>query len=139
MIFDTTREATTQALERFATDLRDRPRRKDIGLIRLTALLSACGLSALYGQSPGIGLPPSVPALEQTIFSPRLQALAATSWYDTSDRSAIRDSWNLTFAPTAFVPMDWTGNVDANIAGTTSQAFKDAVAVRINWYRAMAG
>ena len=35
--------------------------------------------------------------------------------------------------------MGWSGDVALGNAGTTAQAFKDAVATRINWFRAMAG
>ena len=35
--------------------------------------------------------------------------------------------------------MDWTGDNSACLAGTTAQGFKDAVLLRINYYRAMAG
>jgi uncharacterized protein YkwD len=66
-------------------------------------------------------------------------AAASTNWYDISTRTAVRDSWNLTFWPTITVPTGWTGNVDSNIPGTTTQTFQDAVAARINWFRAMAG
>jgi hypothetical protein len=40
---------------------------------------------------------------------------------------------------TSAVSPDWTGNVSACNPGTTSQAFRDSIALRINYFRAMAG
>jgi hypothetical protein len=40
---------------------------------------------------------------------------------------------------TSAVSPDWTGNVSACDPGTTSQAFRDSIALRINYFRAMAG
>jgi hypothetical protein len=71
---------------------------------------------------------------------PRAVTAATTSnWYDTSNRSAVRDNYNQVFVPSTSVPTGWTGDVAANNPGTTAQAFKDAVATRINWVRSMAG
>ncbi len=97
--------------------------------------------SSLKAQLPDIGDPPAAPSLRQSL---RKQAAASAApasagWYDNSTRTAVRDSWNLTFWPTITVPTGWTGSVASNIPGTTTQAFKDAVAARINWFRAMAG
>jgi hypothetical protein len=101
--------------------------------------------ASLHGQVPSIGDPPTAPQLQPSLLkgvagsflSPVPQV--APGWYDTSTRTAVRDTWNLTFWPTITVPAGWTGNVDSNIPGTTTQAFKDAVATRIYWFRAMAG
>ena len=101
--------------------------------------------SSLHGQVPDIGDPPTASPLRPSLLkrlsgnAPASAAPASASWYDTSTRTAVRDFWNLTFWPTITVPTGWTGNVDSNIPGTTTQAFKDAVAARINWFRAMAG
>jgi hypothetical protein len=40
---------------------------------------------------------------------------------------------------TASINPGWTGNVTACIPGTTTQTFRDSLALRINYYRAMAG
>ena len=118
-----------------------RPCRPLIWCVPLIAGLA----SSLHGQLPDVGDPPTAPSLGQSLRkqvagnAPASAAPAAAGWYDTSTRSSVRDSWNLTFWPTITVPMGWTGNVPSNIPGTTTQAFKDAVAARINWFRAMAG
>jgi hypothetical protein len=96
----------------------------------------------LLGQTLQIGDAPSAPLTlpKPTAQGRNVAARATTSnWYDTSNRTAIRDSWHLVMAPTLTVPMGWSGDVAAGIAGDTSQNWKDAVNTRINWFRAMAG
>ena len=113
-------------------------------LIRCVPLIVGL-VSSLHAQEPDIGDPPAAPQLRPLLLkrlagnAPAFAAPAAAGWYDTSTRTAVRDAWNLAFWPTITVPTGWTGNVDSNIPGTTAQAFKDAVAARINWFRAMAG
>lgn len=63
---------------------------------------------------------------------------AIEDWIDTSDRAAVQAAFNAEFnriEPSA----GWTGNVGSCQPGTTSQAYKQSVIQRINWYRAMAG
>ncbi len=118
-----------------------RTRRPLIWCVPLIAGLA----SSLHGQVPDIGDPPAAPLLRPSLRNrvagnaPPSAAPPSAGWYDTSTRTAVRDSWNLTFWPTITVPTGWTGNVASNIPGATTQAFKDAVAARINWFRAMAG
>jgi hypothetical protein len=64
---------------------------------------------------------------------------SAPGWIDTANREAVRVSYNNTYAPSTSAPMGWVGDIAAGNAGSTTQAFKDAVALRINWYRSMAG
>ncbi|MFN7925696.1 MAG: CAP domain-containing protein [Bryobacteraceae bacterium] len=66
-------------------------------------------------------------------------ALAAAGWLDTSNREAVRTTYNSVMIPTSTVAMGWTGAVSGCVPGATSAAFKDAVTQRINWYRGMAG
>src|SRR5207248_1998583 len=61
------------------------------------------------------------------------------TWYDTSSRSSIRNLYNSIFVPARTVAMGWTGNVAAGQAGDVAQAYKDAVATRINFIRALVG
>ncbi len=58
---------------------------------------------------------------------------------DTQDREAVRTFYRGVFFQSEDVPIVWTGNYAAGDAGTTAQAFRDAVALRVNWYRALAG
>ncbi len=63
---------------------------------------------------------------------------AADPWIDTSDRNAVLTSWQTEFGRSE-PAMGFTGNVGTCTAGTTSQAYRDSVLQRVNWYRRMAG
>jgi hypothetical protein len=93
----------------------------------------------LHGQSMDIGDAPPAPVITVPKLSLEAPAAAIANWYDTTNRAAIRDSWNLVLMPTLSVPMGWSGDVVLGIPGNTSPAWKDAVDTRINWFRAMAG
>lgn len=58
---------------------------------------------------------------------------------NTQDREAVRIFYHGAYFLSNDVPMGWNGSYATGIAGTTAQAFRDAVALRVNWYRAMAG
>jgi predicted heme/steroid binding protein len=94
-------------------------------------------VTAAKGQAI-LGDAPRAPEISRE--APRaVVAATSSSWYDVTNRSTVANNYNQIFAPTVSVPMGWTGDVVANVPGTTTQAFKDAVATRINWFRAMAG
>jgi hypothetical protein len=64
----------------------------------------------------------------------------------TSNRQQSRAFFNAIFSASDGVPIDWTGSLSGTpgssatgSAGTTSAAYKDAVQLRINYFRAMAG
>jgi uncharacterized protein YkwD len=70
---------------------------------------------------------------------PSIAPVAASDpWIDTSDRNAVIAAWQNEFGR-AEPDMGFTGDVDTCTAGTTSQAFRDSVLQRVNWYRSMAG
>ena len=54
------------------------------------------------------------------------------------NRADVIAAYNEEFAR-AEPEWSYTGDVDECVAGTTSQAFRDSVAQRVNWYRRMAG
>ncbi len=54
-------------------------------------------------------------------------------------RERVRQFYHTVYKASEDVPMNWTGNVGAGQAGTTSRAFRDAVILRVNYFRAMAG
>ena len=64
---------------------------------------------------------------------------ATAGWFDTSNRDSVRSLFNSILVATRATPMGFTGNTAGCAEGSTSQAYKDAVAQRINWFRAMAG
>lgn len=68
-----------------------------------------------------------------------IKLTSGSSWIDTTARATVASSYLNTFVPSTSVPTGWTGNVTLGNAGSTTQAYQDAVALRINWYRQMAG
>lgn len=60
-------------------------------------------------------------------------------WIDTSDRQASLDYYRDVYLAAEGVPIWWTGDHASCDAGQTAQAFRDAVQLRINYFRAMAG
>ncbi len=101
----------------------------------------ALGVAA-FGQHPGIGTAPRLPA--EADRRPRPSAVsralpAASGWIDNSTRASTQASYLNTFVPTKSVAMGWAGDLSTGNAGDTSQAYKDDVLARINWVRGLAG
>jgi len=92
-------------------------------------------------QEPQLGLPPraSADGPKMDSVSRDAKSQVAAAWYDTSSRSNVRSLYNSIFARSRTVPLGWAGNVVAGVWGDTSQAYKDTVAARLNWLRALAG
>ena len=63
---------------------------------------------------------------------------AADPWIDTSDRNAVLSAWRAEFDRSE-PAMAFYGDVAKCVAGSTSQAYRDSVLQRVNWYRRMAG
>lgn len=59
-------------------------------------------------------------------------------WIDTSNRAEVLASYQAEFER-AEPALGHTGDAASCTAGTTSQAFRDSVVQRVNWYRRMAG
>jgi hypothetical protein len=106
-------------------------------------LLIASSLIPLAGQSPTIptiGDPPRLPSGVPSVSSLTIDEYPPEGLVvNSSDREAVRLFFNGLYGQSDGVPMNWTGNYDTGNAGTTSPAFRDAVGLRINWFRAMAG
>ncbi len=58
---------------------------------------------------------------------------------DTSDREMVRQFYRSVYFSSIGVDIGWTGSYESNDPGDTSTAFKEAVRLRLNYYRAMAG
>ena len=75
--------------------------------------------------------------------TPRTAAATIPLTVNTSSREEVRQFYRTIYTFSENVPMGWTGSYDATTpltaAGDTSAAFKDAVALRINFFRALAG
>lgn len=84
--------------------------------------------SAARAQAPGDAAATSIPA-----------SLAV----DTANREEVRLFFQAIHSASEGAPMGWTGNYTSSdpvaAAGTTSAAFKEAVNLRVNFYRALAG
>src|ERR1700741_1083959 len=113
-----------------------RKRRSIVVLLCLAAL----GLGAQEWGPPPIA--PRGEALE--IDESRAKAdttvrAAGGGWIDTADREAVRNFYNNILVPSANVAAGWTGSIGGCTAGNTSAAYKDAVALRVNWFRSVRG
>ncbi len=60
-------------------------------------------------------------------------------WIDPKDRQASLGYFNQVYRASEGIPIDWTGNHANCDPGVTSAAFRSAVQLRINYFRAMAG
>ena len=102
--------------------------------------------STVIGQNSGGTAPDAVGELNAVGSLPAQAAhrvvaalrSVADPWIDTSDRAGVVSAYRAEFERTE-PDTGFTGDVDACVAGTTSQAFRDSELQRINWYRRMAG
>lgn len=58
---------------------------------------------------------------------------------NTNNREEVRNFFNTIYQASENIPIDWTGSIEQCIPGTISQEYRDAVTLRINFFRAMAG
>jgi len=87
-----------------------------------------------------LGDPPTFPERAPTpVFEKVVPTPTALLSVDPSSRNASRSFFNTYYSGVSQPAINWTGNLSSCNAGTTSAAFKDAVTLRINYYRAMAG
>ncbi len=68
----------------------------------------------------------------------KVSALAGLT-VDTSSRAAVIQFFDNVYRASEGIDAGWGGNVQNCAPGTTSVAFKDAILLRINYYRAMTG
>lgn len=124
-------------------------------------LLPICALAMVVAQNgaaqePGLerkpayelGRPPQLPTTPLAAESARSPAakvaggLSGTGGFgfvDLTNRTLAASFYRSVFNASENTPIDWTGNFDTCDPGDSSANFKDAVLLRINWYRAMAG
>nr|WP_308494614.1 DUF4214 domain-containing protein [Duganella rivi] len=69
----------------------------------------------------------------------RMGAAGDSLQVDLQDRESVRRFFNGIYLGIPEAPMNWTGSYATGAAGTVSQAYQDSTALRINWFRAMAG
>lgn len=73
------------------------------------------------------------------VVQPASAAVTGGFSVDITHREEVRSFYNAVYARRASVRSEWTGRVSECLAGDTSQAYKDAVLTRLNFYRAMIG
>jgi len=109
-------------------------------------VLGFLALPFLAGWTPQIGDPPT--AKKKPSAAKKLGVVgsgsAARNWktslfVEPTSREAARVFYRTVYTASEGQPVEWTGNTDLGVAGTTAAPFKDATALRINWFRAMAG
>jgi len=120
--------------------------KKRLAQVLLICLTLSISLSPALGQGYELGSPPTfpesktgfqVPAVEKAFESLRLFGLGPLSVHPQS-REASRTFFN-TYYLAADQPIGWTGDSAACNEGTTLLTFRDAVLLRLNYFRAMAG
>jgi hypothetical protein len=96
--------------------------------------------AATAQEMPTLGDPP-VPPDETGVRQDtgEFRSAAAPLSVDTSNREAVRTFFNQYYVDVPASDNNWNGSLETCNAGTTSQAYKDAVSLRINFFRAMAG
>lgn len=118
--------------------------------MRRLAWLVLASLPFLGGWTQQIGEPPVLPKgglpkpAKGKVLGLAGGPAGPRSWksgltVEPTSREAARVFYRTVYGASEGHPLEWTGNTDAGQAGTTSASFKDATALRINWFRAMAG
>lgn len=105
------------------------------------------GVAALSGQTTGPELQVAEPAAKDVATELHAPATAATIpaslSVDTANREEVRVLYRAVYTASENVAMGWTGNYVGNdaavSAGDTTAAFKEAVNLRVNFFRALAG
>ena len=82
---------------------------------------------------------PPVPFLDEAPEELHADTLVEALSVDPQSLEASRDFYYSHYVGSEGVAMSWTGDHASCDAGTTSQAFKDALLLELNYFRAMAG
>lgn len=104
--------------------------------------LACVGRPVWAADSAGLGEPPRAPTWEEAQQLPRLGAVAlgpTLTTVDTSLRENVRNFYNAVYPASQPIDTGWNGNHASCTPGTTAVAFREVVALRLNFYRALAG
>jgi len=109
--------------------------------VPIAALLLFFAVALHAQQEVQIGRAPAYSRAPETQLrrSSPIQLTSGSNWLDTAQRAAVANSYLNVFVPSNSVPTGWVGDVANGVAGSTTQAYRDAVLLRINWFRQMAG
>ncbi|WP_348758631.1 PKD domain-containing protein [Candidatus Methylocalor cossyra] len=83
--------------------------------------------------------PRTPPTAPRAYLVPKSLAEAPGLAVDTTQREAVRNFYNALFFASEDVPMGWNGALASCTAGTVSTAYREAIRLRINLIRALAG
>jgi len=78
-------------------------------------------------------------AQSSSVFLPVITKQYMNLAVDPADRQASLEFFNSVYRASEGVDIEWTGDINTCNEGTTSEAFRNAVRLRINYFRAMAG
>jgi hypothetical protein len=117
-------------------------RRLGTALVGLVGIAFACAGLSLSAGPPALGEAPQWPEPRGLVRS--LAAASASNaldglHVDITNRSEVSNFFYTIYPQSEAVAMQWNGNTGHCIPGDTSEEFKNAVALRINFFRAMAG
>jgi len=96
---------------------------------------------ALPPAIPFLGEAPTAPVVGTERFARQLASPGESTGFqvDVVSREEVRSFHNTVYLSSERISSGWTGRYDGCEPGTTTEAFKDAVLRRINYFRAMAG
>ncbi len=123
-------------------------RRRYLFYLPAVGLSLAFALWWLLGGAPalvaGVPAPPAQAAPRDVVTPAALLPLVARDHtaslaVNPQDRQASLAFFNRVYRASEGVPVEWTGNHAGCDEGSTSEAFRQAVVLRINYFRAMAG
>ena len=98
-------------------------------MARVGALAAiALALRTVGGAEPGPTLEGPAPASKEVVAT-------LNNW----SRDSVINFYNMQYVTSNGVPSGWTGNVDTCTAGDTSDAYKLATLLRVNYFRMMTG
>lgn len=108
--------------------------------VMLIALMAASFTNGIAEDTTILSAPPTPSEYPQAIpLGELLENKAGALTVDPSDRETSRIFYHTYYEWASQPGISWTGNVAGCDAGDTAAAFKDAVLLRINYFRAMAG
>lgn len=108
--------------------------------LRLPSLLLALFTVGSLHSQPVAPSPAEVQSLRAASAHHLRAAAEDTPWtVDPASREESRQFYRTFYGLSEGVPSGWTGSIATGNAGTTTDAFKDAVRQRVNFYRAYAG
>jgi hypothetical protein len=115
---------------------------KHLNCVAVAVLVLSAHSASAQELIPRLGEPPFVQPGQSVATAselPQQRQAASSLAVNPASREEARNFINLIYQASEGVAMGWTGNIVTGEPGTTTQPFRDAVALRINFFRAMAG